>query len=140
MNEFNVKSVHYSLTQRKDPMKPDAPQKFYANAQVWAAVNERELTQMISRRCTLTRTDVVAVLTAMTEVMNEILLTGQSVRLANFGSFHISVQSDGVSNKEDFKSEHITCANIRFLPNRELRDNLRLLQFVQVDAKPKAEA
>lgn len=130
-----VKVVNYSVTQRKNPIKPEDPPKYHANAQIWSSVTEKDLATMISRRCTVTRHDLLGVLSALVEVMNEVLISGQSVRIANFGSFHLSIQSDGTDHEDEFTPECITGVNIRFAPGEEFKTMTKLLKFTKVQPK-----
>ena len=54
-------SVNYSVVERKNPSKKDAPLKFYAQAQSNGDVDTDEMARRIEKSCTVTRADVNAV-------------------------------------------------------------------------------
>lgn len=129
------KKVHYSVTPRKNPMRPEEQPKFHANAQIWSVVNENELAEIISKRCTLTKHDLAAALSSLGEVICEILMSGQGVRLRNFGTFHLSITSEGTATKEEFGMENIKGVNVRFVGGEEFKVMTRTLSFIETGPK-----
>ena len=55
-------SVNYSVVERKNPSKKDAPMKFYAQAQSSGDVDTDEMARRIEKSCTVTRADVTAII------------------------------------------------------------------------------
>lgn len=129
------KCVHYSLSLRKNQIHPHKQPLYYANAQIWSVVGERELAESISKRSSLHRSDIMAVISSLGETIGEAIASGQSVRLPYLGSFRLSIQSEGVPHKEDFTREHITHVNLRFRPGKDLDMILRQLEFVESPVK-----
>lgn len=135
LNTEVAKRLHYSVTQRPNPSKKEEPPKFYANAQAWSTVNERELSEMISTRASLTRGDVLSAITLLIQVMRESLLSGQKVRLGEFGTFYLTMNSTGALHEEDFTEANIQRVNLRFRPGQDFKDILARMQFVKDDPK-----
>ena len=87
-------------------------------------VHTEELAQKINQKCTVTETDVVAVIDALVRQMKEELQEGRTVVLDGFGRFHLTVQSELVDNKEDFNVlRHIKRVLCKFTPDAH-RKNL----------------
>ncbi len=61
------------------------------------------------------------VLTALTQVMEQYLGEGQSLILDGLGRFRLSLESESVSNPDDFKvSEHVKAVHCNFIPEGKL--------------------
>lgn len=126
------RAVTYSVVEKKDPKLPDMPGKFYAQAQARGTANIRELSERIQQECTVTRADVMAVLTAFEHVIAESLANGEIVRLGDLGSFQISLSSQGAETKEKFTSSLITKRRILFRGGKTLSNTLATLDFEKV--------
>jgi hypothetical protein len=57
------------------------------------------------------------------------LRLGQSVNLEGFGSFRISVSSEGADKPEDLNARHIKGVKLLFLPSNDLKRNLEGVSF-----------
>jgi hypothetical protein len=57
------------------------------------------------------------------------LKLGQSIRLGSFGSFHISVSSDGTLTEDELSGHKIKGAKLVFRPSIELKRNIDGLSF-----------
>mgnify|MGYP000031532217 FL=1 len=60
------------------------------------------------------------------------LQEGRIVRLGDFGSFRISVSSDGVTDKKDFNSSMLRPLRIIFTPGGELKDTKKTLEYSRI--------
>ena len=60
------------------------------------------------------------------------LQEGRIVRLGDFGSFRISVSSDGVTDKKDFNSSMLRPPRIIFTPGGELKDTKKTLEYSRI--------
>lgn len=129
------KKLNYSLTQRPKPLHPEAPRLYYANAQIWSVVKLDELAERISKQCTAHKADIYAVLMALSAEIPDILSEGQSVQIPHFGTFHLSIRSEGVARKEDFNEKCIKGVSVRFRPGSSFREMLRSLEFAETNPK-----
>ena len=89
------------------PSKPgekDSEKKFYAVSKTNGTSSMKTLCKLISARSTVSSADVKAVLDNLNFVLDMELQEGRIVRLGDFGSFRISVSSDGVTDKKDFNT------------------------------------
>ena len=133
-------SVTYSVVQRKNPRSPMTPPKFYAQAQARGEADIRALSDRIQVMCTVTRADVVAVLTALEVVVSESLSNGEIVRLGELGSLQLSLSSSGADSKEEFNASQIDKVRILFRPGETLQNMKQTLKFERVEQKPKKGA
>lgn len=125
-------SVNYSVVERKNPSKKDAPMKFYAQAQSSGDVDTDEMARRIEKSCTVTRADVAAVLTALEDTIVEGLQKGEIVRLGNLGNFQIGLSSKGADTAKEFSVSMIQSAKINFRAGSALRDVVHGLSYSRV--------
>lgn len=127
------KLVTYSLTARKNPQDPESPAKYYARAQARGVMTTEEIATRIQRECTVTRPDVVAVLTALEEVVSDGLKSGEIIRLGSLGSLQVSLSGEGSATEEAFTTGLIKRKRILFRPGSVLQSALKTLAFERVD-------
>ena len=76
-----------------------------------------EIAQMISQSNSVTESDVYGVLKALVHEMKFLLQMGHTVKLDGFGNFHLTIESETVDNKSDYRlDEHIKRVKCKFTP------------------------
>lgn len=132
-------TVKYSVVEKKNLQDKDAAPKFYACAQSAGVQSLEDLSKVIEKNCTLTSTDIMAVLHAMDEVMRDQLSNGQIVRIGDFGYARLTLRSNGAESEDKFNSSFIKEARVLFTPSTNTRKALKTLTYVQVAKLPKKE-
>ena len=126
-------SVTYNLVQRGNPAKKEEPKKFYAQAKKRSELTFRQLAKEISEgSTTVSDSDVLAVLNDLTKVLRRHLSNGEIVRFGDFGSFQITLTSDGATSEEKFNSSMIKNPKVAFRPGIDLKEMLATLQYEKV--------
>jgi predicted histone-like DNA-binding protein len=115
--------------QRPNPKDAKAPRKFYVSTQSNGEVTLERMSELISEKCTLTDTDVLAVLSALTREMTNHLIDGKIVRFGTFGSFQLTLSSDGVATEAEASRLLVKGARVRFRPGRRIEESLRNLKY-----------
>ena len=93
--------------------------KWYARAVPTACIGTRQLAEIIQRNCTVKRSDVMAVLEELVEVMKDQMQDSKRVKLDGFGSFKIGIESKGAATAAKFAvAEHIKGLHVVFMPER----------------------
>ncbi len=110
--------------------------KFYASTVYKGEVTLEKLTKRIVKICTVSGADILAVLYALVDVMQDSLEDGQIVRLGHLGSLRISISSKGEEEEEDVSASSIRNARTVFTPGMELKTMLQTLKYSK-EAKPK---
>ncbi len=122
--------VKYNLSEKGKPGDRDAAKKFYANAKSSGEVTFRSLSKEIaSGSTTVSDTDVMAVLNDLTKALSRHLADGKIVRFGDFGSFQISLRSEGAETAEKFNASMIKGAKILFRPGLDLKDMLSTVKY-----------
>jgi len=121
--------IKLKTVQRPNPKDATAARKFYVSTQSAGDVTLEKMSIEISDRCTLTETDVLAALSALQHEMIKNLLDGKIVRFGTFGSFQLSLSSNGVETANDASQHQVRAARVRFRPGMRIQDNLKLLKY-----------
>lgn len=114
--------VNYSLAlMSSKPGDDTAPKLLYAKAQASGEVTMDEMAEEISYSTSLTDGDVLNAIRALIKQANKNLADGKIVRLENFGSFQLQLQSEGAETEKKFTPANITGARIQFRPGRPMK-------------------
>ena len=66
------------------------------------------------------------------QVIPDLLLEGNIVRLGELGTFRSTISSEGVDIADDFNFSHIKHLNLIFRPGSEFSDQLNSVKFKKV--------
>ena len=125
-------AVNYVLVERSNQGNPAAPKKFYAQAKSSGELTFRKLSKEIAEGSTkVSDTDVLAVLNDLTKALKRHLDNGEIVRFGDFGTFQVTVSSDGAKTEEKFHSSLIKSPKITFCPGVDLKEMLATLKYTK---------
>lgn len=130
-------TVKYSVIPKKNPLEPNSDPKFYACAQSAGVQTLEDMSKAIEKNCTLTSTDIMAVLHAMDEMLREQLSNGQIVRIGDLGYARLSLRSIGANTMEKFTPNLIKKARVVFTPSIATRRALSTLVYTRVAVQEK---
>ena len=122
-------AVKYNVIQKAYPGDPTGPKKFYVNSIADGEVSLRNLSKEIAQTSSVSESDVYATLIDLAKMLSKHLSDGKIVRLGDFGSFQISISSEGVDTANKVNSTLIKGAKILFRPGLDLRDTLATLKY-----------
>jgi predicted histone-like DNA-binding protein len=122
-------SVQYVIIERGNPLNMAAPKKFYAMAKSAGVVTLKQLSKDISARSTVNSSDTLAVLDSLVQQLTKELEEGRIVRLGDFGSFQLSLSSEGADTAEKFNSSMVKKSKILFRPGIDLRNMLATVSY-----------
>lgn len=129
--------IKYKAIARKSPV--DLSLKFYPASATPEPRLLAQLTDEIEQKCTLTRVDILACLTALQESIVSHLKDGRSVRFGELGSFRLSVTGKGCAAAADVKAESISNIRVIFRPSTNIRKSFRIgakdISFQRVASK-----
>jgi predicted histone-like DNA-binding protein len=121
--------IELKTVQRPNPRDLTASRKFYVSTQSAGEITLEDMSELISEKCTLTETDVLAVLSALTKEMSTHLMQGKIIRFGSFGSFQLSLNSSGVETVEEASRLQVKAAHVRFRPGQRIQYSLKNLKF-----------
>lgn len=122
-------AVKYNVIQKAYPGGSGDPKKFYASSVADGEVSLRNLSKEIAQTSSVSESDVYATLIDLAKMLSKHLSDGKIVRLGDFGSFQISISSEGVDTANKVNSTLIKGAKILFRPGLDLRDTLATLKY-----------
>jgi len=127
-------SVKFNVTPRKDPRDQESQPKYYATVKSSGRVDTHGIAKSINSMSTVSSVDTAAVLEAFLSVVPDQLADGKIVELGDFGTFRISVSSDGADQPENLTARHITDVRVLFAPGRRFKQVLDTVQFQKESA------
>lgn len=108
--------MHYKIVKENKPNLKNYG-RYKAVAVHYNTVDTERLCQEIQDNCSLKKSDVIAVLTELSELLVRHLQDGDRVRLEGIGLLKIEIESDKVDKTEDFNvRKHIRNFRIHLLP------------------------
>lgn len=130
--KMKERSVTYSVVPRVDPRDLSAGVTYYARAQARGVVSLVDMAVRIQKRCTVTKADTLAVLTALEEEIGGGLCNGEIIRLGDIGSLQMGVKSEGVKCEADFRPSMLGKVWVHFRPGTVLKEMMDNLAFERV--------
>ncbi|NOJ75918.1 HU family DNA-binding protein [Empedobacter stercoris] len=122
-------AIKYNVIQKAYPGDPTGPKKFYANSIADGEISLRRLSKEIAQTFSVSESDVYASLIDLAKMLAKHLADGKIVRLGDFGSFQISISSEGADSISKVTSASIKNAKILFRPGIDLRETLATLKY-----------
>jgi predicted histone-like DNA-binding protein len=121
-------AVKLKKIQRKNPQNV-AESKWYLTQEKAGTVGMAEIAKEIEGRSALSLGDVQSALSNLVELLPLFLRLGQTIKLEGFGSFHISVASEGTVTADELSVHQVKGVKLVFLPSTELKRNLQGISF-----------
>lgn len=117
------------LIEKGNPQNPTAQKKWYPNSVNQGVVSKNQISKEIEEKSSLTKRDINNVIDNLVEQLPKYLLTGNSVKLGEFGSFRLSVSGEGADSKEKFNPSMIKKVKVVFTPGVNLKKELEDIHF-----------
>lgn len=111
--------------------------KWYGKAVVSDVVDVDMLSSNIGNRCTVTKPDIVAVISALVDEMKAQLQMGNRVVLDGFGSFKVGMSTKPAETAKEFTANNVKRLRVLFLPTTnqtsEGKRNIAMLEGCRVE-------
>jgi predicted histone-like DNA-binding protein len=121
--------VKFNVSPRKDPRDQNSQPKYYVTVKSSGRANTHAIARSINNMSTVSSVDTAAVLEAFLQVVPDKLAEGNIVELGDFGTFRVSVSSDGEEKAEDVTARNITDVRVLFSPGKRFVQLLNTVQF-----------
>jgi predicted histone-like DNA-binding protein len=125
-------TVRFNTTPRKDPRNQESQPKYYATVRSTGRVDTYGIAKSINSMSTVSSVDTAAVLEAFLNVVPEQLADGKIVELGDFGTFRVSVSSEGTEQPENLTARNITDVRVLFSPGKRFKQVLNAAEFQKV--------
>lgn len=125
--------VNYSISEFTN--KETGAKFYYAIPQVKETISTKVIAKRISRQCTVTFADVLAVLQALGENIHDELVAGNQVYLEGIGKIRLSLRQVSSNDIKEFTQNNITGATARLIAGDELKDLFTDTEFALVASR-----
>ena len=122
----------YNTVLRKDPRKQDDPGKWHPVLRSIVPVNEKEVAKQIADETTLNPKEAEMAIYQLLKVLKTQLLKGNTVQLGDWGSFFLTINSEGVENEKDVTANQVKQVNVHFRAGKDLRQAINEATFKPV--------
>ena len=121
--------VKFNVTPKKDPRNLEAEPKYYATVKSDGRADTITIAKSINKMSTVSAPDTLAVLEAFLDVVPEKLADGKIVELGDFGTFRLTVSSEGAALADDVTARSITDTRVIFTPGKRFKQLLTGIEF-----------
>jgi predicted histone-like DNA-binding protein len=121
--------VKFNIVPKKDPRNLEAEPKYYAAVKSDGRADTNTIARSINSMSTVSAPDTLAVLEAFLHVVPEKLADGKIVELGDFGTFRITVSSEGAALAEEVTARNITETRVIFTPGKRFKQMLETIEF-----------
>lgn len=126
---------HYVVRSKVDKTGEVEKKRYYGVPILSGQVDEIRLSDEICRRCSLTEADVLATLSALSDLMQEHLEEGESVKLKGIGIFSVSASSKGFDTPQECTAAEVKPQRVCFRADKELRRVLGKMKYKKAGGK-----
>jgi predicted histone-like DNA-binding protein len=125
-------TVKFSAVPRKDPRDQNSTAKYYATVRSNGRADTHTIAKNINKMSTVSSVDTAAVLEAFLNVVPDELADGNIVELGDFGTFRVSVSSEGAAAADEVTTRSITDVRVLFTPGKRFKQALNAAEFQKV--------
>lgn len=98
-----------------------------------AQVDETQVATDLAEETTLNPSKAMMAIRQLRKVLLRRLISGESVKLGNWGSFSVTISSTGADTKEEVTARNIKSVNLNFQPDEAFKSELQKATFAWVD-------
>ncbi|MDR3246507.1 MAG: HU family DNA-binding protein [Prevotellaceae bacterium] len=126
-------SILFTVKKRKNPGNASAPEKFYLISKIRGHKKHKNILEDAARNITSSPKEVDLSVSAWSESVVRSLSDGFSVEVAEFGTFSVSIRSEGSDTEEDATVAKKESVQINFKASPELRDMVNRFHLEKFD-------
>lgn len=126
-------SIFLKAVQRTNPQDTEAPKKWYPVQYTTKMVDENEVAMLMADETTLNPMEAAMAIRQLRKVVQRLLLDGKSVKLGDWGTFNVTLNTEGAATKAELTARNVKRVNINFQPSDELKAAMQKADFVWLD-------
>ena len=126
--------VKYHKQKRKIVVNSTIEERFVPKMQLEAPVDFEQIAEMIEKKSTMSRGDIMGVLAELEITTCFMLENGHPVTLGLMGTFYPTIETESALRAEDVSSRLIKRLKILFKPSAYLKKRLKNVGFVLGDS------
>lgn len=125
-------SIKYKgVSMARPGIKGGGAYKYYPRIYDRRKINLREISKIISSRCSLHSADIFGTLTALVEVIPELLLLNNTVELGDLGLFSLHIKGYPSDSLEKLNEHSIKEIKMAFRPGKQVKQRLENAHFTK---------
>lgn len=126
-------SIKCFKQKREVPINGVPQEKYVARMQVGEKIDFERISEMIAEKSTVSKGDILAVLSELETVMCWVMEEGHPVTLGLLGTFYPSMTAKACDNPKDVTKDTITKFKCIFKPSKYLKKKFKEVEFVLDD-------
>ncbi|MDF1550309.1 MAG: HU family DNA-binding protein [Bacteroidales bacterium] len=127
-------TVKYKIVKQAEPgIKGGGEYKYYLRSARREKLNITDIAKLLEKRSSISRTDIVAVLTGLTDLIPDLLLDNKSVKLGELGIFSLDIKSEASTALKEATWRKIKKLRINFRVGKTLQKAIQGASFERVD-------
>lgn len=126
-------SIFLKAVRRINPSDPEAPQKWYPVQYTTKLVDENEVAMLMADETTLNPMEAAMAIRQLRKVVERLLLDGKSVKLGDWGTFNVTLNTEGADSKEILTARNVKRVNVNFQPGEKMKAAMQKADFVWLD-------
>jgi predicted histone-like DNA-binding protein len=124
-------ALKFKAVPRKNPRDLTVPAKYYAQIVNKGEITLRPLAEEIADISTVSNIDSMASIEGFIRIVPKQLGLGNIVKMGDFGTFRLTLNSEGVATPEDLTSAHIKKYTVHFRPGKLFKQVLDTADYVK---------
>ena len=124
--------INCKISKRGSGFKTTETPNYHLKAVYKHDITMDDIARLISNKCSLTKADIVACLSALNEEVYFQLTDGNKVDLGWLGSFKIGLETNAHKNAEDCSLKDIKRVKINYTPNKLMKKGLNNLSDFKI--------
>ena len=125
--------ILFNKVERTNPQDIQAPKRWFPVLRTITRISEKQVAKEIADETTLNPKEAEMAVSQLKKVLIKNLLASNSVQLGDWGTFHLTCNGVGADTKQGVTAASISKLNIRFVPGKELSNDLAGATFVPAE-------
>lgn len=121
--------ITFSAVQKRNPQKPNDPQKFYAHIMGEGKTTLADLAKHAASTSTVSKADILAVLESTFTKIADDVADGRIVYVGEYFTLQAGGASTGVTTASEVNATTIKSLKTLFRPGKLIKDALKLAEF-----------
>ena len=126
-------AIKYFRQKRKIFSHGKLQDKYIAKIQIEAPIGFEQLSEMIEKKSTMSRGDIMGVLSELEQSSFTVLENGHPLTLGLFGTYYPTIEATAVDTPEEVTIKTIKRFKMLFKPSKYLKKRFKEVKFVLGD-------
>lgn len=121
--------IKFYKQKRKVAINGEIKEKYVAKLDLMQPMDQEDIAEKINEMSTMSRGDIIGVLTSLETVIIWAWENGHPVHLKALGNFRPSIEAEAQDNPQEVTSRTIKRFKINYVPSKFLKDKFKDIKF-----------